>query len=420
MHLANATNDTMPTFEAHATAVLRQMRGVLAQFVAAVPGGASRPVDLCKALGIDMKLSWSLYQIIGATDLLAAGKYVPRPGATRKLLSASARRGLPGEIIERVSSAAAEFDRLVKVHAGDRPTFDLMIRGRASNGLDKIHLPHRRDAFRANSHIWGVQAKTKLLVHFLQPGSAADMLDCAAVRGMIGLRRIRPNVPWIVARGGICSATGVMLPTALMREALEPLRGKAASRGTAVPLLRKFCSKPLPKVRRLIRPGGLAEDELLGGPVGNAGCVTCLIGDVVRNGGPRHVTATESANRFVAIVRTPCEVLINDLFVREDLFGPLAPELVVYSELQGGPGYPAGGSEPLRLPVDEAVHYLGKGPAVTATPDVPRYPELASYVFRRLGWDGERFDVYRVRLRYPVLSSSVVLRHPLADPNARP
>ncbi len=406
------------SFETDAAEALRRLRTALTALVAAAPGAPSRPAKLVHALGIDMKLSWSLFQIIGASDLLAAGQHMPRALAIQKFLAAATRHRLPRQLIDAVAQAAADFASTVKQHAGDRSTFDLMISGRASNAQDRIALGHRRDAFRANSHIWGAQTKTKLLAHFLQAGGAEGMVDCAVVRGMIALRRIRPNVPWVIARAGICSQEGILLPTALPRQPLDAPRGKVASQTACVPLLRKFCSKPLPKVRRVVRPGGLAEDVLLAGPVGNAGSVTCLVGDVVRNAGPRYASAAESVNRYVAIVRTPCEILINDLFVHEDLFGPLEPELIVLSELQGGPGYPAGGHEPARLPGDESVEYLGKGPDVAGTPAIPRYPELARYVFDRLGWDGQRFDVYRARLPYPVLSSSVVIRHALPDRDA--
>lgn len=412
-----ATSDDAPPFETEAATALRQMRGVLAQFVAAVPGGASKPVELSKALGIDMKLSWSLFQIVGATDLLAAGQYVPRPGATRKLLRAAVRHGVPTDLLERMSSAAGEFERLVKVHAGDRPTFDLMIKGRASNGLDKIHITHRRDAFRANSHIWGVQAKTRLLAHFLQPGTENGMADGAVVRGLIGFRRIRPNVPWVIARARCADDDGVVrrIPA---RTPLEAPAGEASSGMVAVPFLTEFCTKPLPKCRSIARTDGFMEHELVEGPVGSTAAITCVMGDVVRNAASYYRDEHNFRNEYAASVRTPCEVLINDLFVHEDMFGPLTPELVVYGDLVGGPEYPGGGREPPRLPVDESVDYLGKGPGGVATTDVPRYAELASHVFERLGWNGARFDVYRVRVAYPVVPSIVVMRHPLRTRNS--
>ena len=55
------------------------------------------------------------------------------------------------------------------------------------------------------------------------------------------------------------------------------------------------------------------------------------------------------------------------------------------------------------------VSYLGKGPSVLHTPDVPRYAQMGRYVFERVGWDGDRFDVYRCRVEYPVMPSSVAM-----------
>jgi hypothetical protein len=46
-------------------------------------------------------------------------------------------------------------------------------------------------------------------------------------------------------------------------------------------------------------------------------------------------------------------------------------------------------------------------------------PELCRYAFERLGWDAERFDVYRCRVEYPVLPSTVVMQFELpAAPEA--
>lgn len=59
--------------------------------------------------------------------------------------------------------------------------------------------------------------------------------------------------------------------------------------------------------------------------------------------------------------------------------------------------------------------YLGKGPSVMHTPDVPRYAEMIQYAFDRLGWDEARFDVYRCRVEYPVMPSSVVVRFDLPE-----
>ncbi len=46
---------------------------------------------------------------------------------------------------------------------------------------------------------------------------------------------------------------------------------------------------------------------------------------------------------------------------------------------------------------------------------MPRYGEMAAYVFDRLGWDAEQFEVFRCRVEYPVMHSAVVVRFPLPE-----
>ena len=53
------------------------------------------------ALGIDVKLSWSVFQIVGAVDLLAGARNVPGRRAMQKLLRAASQHGVivkPGEV----------------------------------------------------------------------------------------------------------------------------------------------------------------------------------------------------------------------------------------------------------------------------------------------------------------------------------
>jgi hypothetical protein len=90
------------------------------------------------------------------------------------------------------------------------------------------------------------------------------------------------------------------------------------------------------------------------------------------------------------------------------------PELAVYSELRG---LTAGEhSEHDELPLYETISFLGYGPTAIHTPEVPRYGEMARYVFDKLGWDGEGFRVYRVLMQYPPIPTAVVMKHDLPEP----
>jgi hypothetical protein len=64
---------------------------------------------------------------------------------------------------------------------------------------------------------------------------------------------------------------------------------------------------------------------------------------------------------------------------------------------------------------DRLVH-LGRGIERVRTADIPDYGDMLDTVFQVTGWNSKEFDVYRVRMRYPPIPASVMLRHPLPPP----
>ena len=115
-------------------------------------------------------------------------------------------------------------------------------------------------------------------------------------------------------------------------------------------------------------------------------------------------------------VRYPCEALVSDMIVHEGTFGGAKPEVGVFGE-QSTDGPPPNAMSPAdRLCQRETVRWVGRGSAVLHSPDFPRYAELLGWVFERLGWDPSRFDLFRCRIEYPVMPSTV--RVSIAKPEA--
>jgi hypothetical protein len=189
------------------------------------------------------------------------------------------------------------------------------------------------------------------------------------------------------------------------REPLDPTTDQTSSLG----LLREFCSQPLPRFRVGQTAPGRLYGELVSNGVGKQAAITCIEGHVVRAAPSRYREEANRVGAYVAQIRIPYEVLLLDLLVHEDTFGPLAPTAFTVAE-HLGEVVAAGRCEEWRpLGPREPAAYLGKGASALATADFPRYSELGRYIFNRLGWDGERFDVYRCRVDYPVLPSTVVM-----------
>ncbi|MCK4872184.1 MAG: hypothetical protein KAS72_05630 [Phycisphaerales bacterium] len=402
------------SFEKHAKHVLQGVRGAFAEVIDALPGHITRPHELVKAIKLDMKLAWKIIKVAHAADLFMIAQHIPGSAAIKRFLATASKQGVPDSLTDKVVAAVKEYDRLVDVHAGDRATMEMMLLGYAGAGRAPAALAQRKAAFSAGSYIWGVQAKTQVKVDLLHPAADKGTLDIATLRGFVGLRRIRPDVPWVIARARIADDEGTLLAPAA-RQPLDPVEDDPDGMMGA-PLLREFCSNPLPQFRRIVGPHGFLEDELVEGEVGNIGAVTCITGEVTRGAASYHRSEHNQCAALVVRMHTPCEQLIFDLCVHEDLFGLIEPELAVFSELAGGtPVPPIEGRERDQMTVWESVEYLGKGPSVVHTPHVPRHSEMIRHTLDRLGWDGKRFDVYRVAMQFPVIPTSIVMMHELTE-----
>ena len=95
--------------------------------------------------------------------------------------------------------------------------------------------------------------------------------------------------------------------------------------------------------------------------------------------------------------------------MHRDLFPGVVRELRVFGELIS----PTTQDERDLLPVGDRLQHLGRGIDRVRTADIPDYGEMLDTVFSITGWNAKDFEVYRVRMRYPPIPASVMLRHAL-------
>lgn len=409
----NALTTNLPKdaarFETHVQQAVGSVRSAFGAIAASLPGSPSRAHELQRALDIDKKLAWKIASVVNDADPFAAAKQLPGPAGVDIFLEAARARQVPAELIDQARGALRDFDGLIEVHAGDRVTLEMMMGGFATRSRDKIDTGHRRAAFRAQSYLWGVQAKTHLRAGFIAPAASdPTRLDIVSIRGFVGFRRIRPNVTWVIARTKLSDNDGEVRGSQ-SRLPLDPSRGAAD-----VPLVTDFCSERLPEFRRLDGGGGYCEDEVVEGPVGDTAAMTLLTGEIFRAGAVRYRNEHNTFGRIGAHVFTPCEALVLDLVVHSEAFGPIQPGFAIYSALGSASLFPAGRHRVLE-PAHETAEYLGRGPLVMHTADVPDYVRLSQYVFNRMEWDGEAFDVFRVRVAYPLMPTSNILSHAMPE-----
>lgn len=373
---------------------------------ACAPGSATA-AELVRILGLDRKLAWKFRRLVDASGPLETFTFLPGDAAFDILFKAARRRGVSPHIIEKVRDALQEYQAEVMRHAGDKDSLALLLASRANLGTSAVALAHRRAAFQGNTFLWGIQAAVQYKLSVFWSAAQSPLVDCAAVRGFVGMRRFRAKVRWPLFRVRAVDAEGGVLPAGA--EALDPRVSR-----TQVPLLLDFCSDPPPCFERIVTANGIAEEHLAEGSVGNLGAVTFFAGEIMRAVGSRYASGDDRYAATIMSLHTPAEYLVLDLLVERGLFGPAKPEFCLFSEMGNQP-WPASG-EHTRLPIEVPVEPVLGGTAALANPLAPELPALAQYALNRIGMREAQFDIYRVSMPFPPIPTTSVLRFPLFEP----
>jgi hypothetical protein len=404
------SSDDRSGFEADISGAMARVREALATVLDVLPGTVARPHEVSKALGIDKKLGWQIARIVQEHDPFAAARHVPGAGAARTFLRAARKRGVPTGVLDDVAERLAELEQMVQRHAGDRGSFEMMLPAYAAQDRTTLDVAHKKLAFQGNSYLLGVQARTHLVALFLNVSDDPGLIDAVGVHGLVRLRRLRHTVPVIISRTRHSDDDG-RARSGPVSESLDPQT--QSEHGAA--LIPQFCSDPVPRVREHLSADGYVHNELLLEHVGDTAAKTYFGGLISRRAFPRYRDQHNHLGGSHASVRTPAEALVMDLIIREDAFGPIQPEVRTYADHAADPAVPGPGRERDRLDVVENIEELGRDVGALRCPDVPRYVELGRFVFDRMGWDASGFRVFRARIEYPVLPSSVVIQFNLPE-----
>ncbi len=387
------------------------IRMALLELYASVDADPSLPQDVSRRFGLNKNLTWKVGKILQSEDGFHAVQHLPGAAGWDILLKTFQVAGAPTSRVAAVRAALKSFEDFVTLHAGDRAQLELMLDsmgvGNGGNQLENS----RALAYQGNSGIWGVQAKVRLTAGYVVPNrDDPTKLDASLVGGLVGFRRLRPNVSWPLFRFQTYNDQGSA--DSRRREELDLTKPD----GDVPRLLRRFCSPSLPPF--IARPIQSATEYVLpAGPVGNLGAFNCFFGDVTR-GANRFATPGDERFEFSSTVTLPAETMVFDLFVHRDVWMPESPQVVVYGRPNGGPDLPDQRDEEHVLPLGEKCIELGGRPPMVTTPLIPRYAELVNFVSERLGFATSDFRAFRLTLKYPPMSATIVLRAPLAPPTA--
>ncbi len=361
-------------------------------------GRPKNTVAMQRQLGVGNTICWQVSRIIKADSLVSAARHAPLPQATAQFLDAAERVGVTRPVLQQVREAADGFRSFMKEHADDQASFDTLVAGvGGGDGEEVIQVRHRRAAYRAESHIWGIQRDVSAMIAFVRRSEAQGTLDMAVAIGQIGYRRLRVNASATVAAFGTADAWG---------SKLMPLDADAMDRYRC-PLLPDFCSDPVPPLERVPLAAGPVVYRLGDTSLGRGGSKDLTIGFISYRETPDLVDGRLRLvlnNHFFC----PTGRVVLSVFLDRTSFGNRAPSVTTHLA-NFGDDDPRGHA----LPLHERVLPLGSAERAPPCEDIPKYPALIRHVARKAGWQLDQFDNFRVSLDFPVFASRMRLSVPV-------
>jgi hypothetical protein len=221
------------------------------------------------------------------------------------------------------------------------------------------------------------------------------------------MRSLRQNVSPIV-HGYRDTASGP-----IPAERIEPLDTAAAEKyGSTV--LSQFSTRPIPNFKTIQHRNGYTYTTLDSAEIGRKSAVNMVFGGVVRNAKMERDEAEAPTLLCGAAITAPTELVVVEMLVHRASFKNLTPQVRIHTTGSvGNLQDPTGVVH--QFPIYERVECLGSAVKAAPVPESPSYRRMMEYAFARLQWDLSEFDVFRLRIPYPVLNTRVRIACPIAE-----
>jgi hypothetical protein len=400
--LASVSPVSAPTSDLYSEAegvlhdVSESMRAVLSPLFDETAG----PTDLKRVLGLHKTLAWRVLQVAYARDVLAAAQHIPGAEGIEIFLRAASRQRVSKDLLDGVRNAVTRYRALVKAHAGDRASMDVMLQSISESSESDVELKAaRRAGYRSASYAWGVQTAVRVLAAIYTP-VGDDLMDVATVRAHVRMRRVRKDGVLRLSRT-IEHDTDAPGPRRAVAQPIEP---EGVFGG--VPLMQEFCTRPLPAMAAAEVSDRAMEYRFTDQRIGEQSAVTVFIGDI-RSGlrGARWRTPDNTSNLLMLNVRDPIGLVVLDFWAPVGTFTEHQAIVV------GAVGVDPQQQRPVHwhvLPASTNVERMGRGLQAARIDEVPEYERAIARSFDRLGWRPNGYELHRLRLEYPVLGSCLI------------
>ena len=359
----------------------------------------TRPIDIARGLGIDMKLAWKSSHLANATQPFDSVRHLPGIAGMRILLDAASVRGGDPMVIGRTLESFKAVQTFITKNCGSRRAFESMVAGLDELGDRRLEQEYRRSLFHGARSVWGLKADVLHRIDVLFPSSIKGLIDCATIRTMGGARRLRGGVPLVFPRPEVVSDRGVESRTGL-REPLDP-----SIRSEELPLVRSLCSGEVPKLQVLERDTGVIHEAP---PLEAADPVpyTVSTGEVLRAVQPTVAHGESHGICQLMRLRIPSPLAVFDILVEEELLDPgVKPDSYLASELHVSANF-IRNLRNVRLPVSMRSVEIkdGEVPTVAGMDGMGDRLDLA---LAAAGQPRSRFRWFRLELEYPPICSLI-------------
>ena len=398
----NATPNPEASFRELTIQRVSLLRNALLHLFNACGLSVRKSKDLQTHFGVDYTFSWRLYRLLSNDDVLAHCIDIPTASMMQKLYTAAEGRGAPAKLITALQEAFAAFEQHVAHFAGDRDFFAVMVTQIVGGNLEaQGELAHRKAACEAHRYIMGIETDLFHAAYIIHPSSSeAGAFDSAHLFNITGLRRLNAQRPLVIGVEHFSpDAKRPAVPS------VEPLDQRSFEK-YGLYILPAFCSDPNLPLRTVESPGKVVT-EWMSESVGRPSAVDIVQGRVRRNSKFKVLRPTYGCT-------DPTRLFIQDLIVHRATFGRLEINTTRWMYV-GDYSLPMQERSPehframgfMELSCREQLALVGSGEGAAYTSESPQYMEVLRYASGRLGWNLDDFDVYRLRIEYPLLHSMV-------------
>jgi hypothetical protein len=393
------TPGTELTLEERTRSVADDLRASLDPIVREIAGERPRPSRLVAELEIDKSLASRLTRALRAEDSLEFLHLLPSPTGLGIFLAAAREAGVGRDVCREAEQRVDGFRFLLETLPGGRATLDAAISASSGEARARSEKNAKQAVYKAMSYLVGIRCESNTTMFAIKPAANGRMVDCIDLHQRIGVRRLRPTAPLGISSIRLHPASNGETPLPFM----ETLGGDPVD-GVDSFFLKDYCSQDLPDFHMFeegsVTTIALSEsDPPLESPLNLTSAV------FIRNVLERYRTSDLRDEWRGYLLHTPCKTLVRDVYIHEDLYAGIVPEITLHIPSPKG-------AETVRQPglhgrlntLDLAtpVESLGTGMSNIAIRGIPRYSELVHDVFEKAGWDVSKFRGYRATVTYPV------------------